>query len=328
MKNYLLFALFLISNLAIGQGFEIDGKVLDQNNVPLESATVYVEKVADSSLVTYTISDKDGTFHLEDRSEPEKSRLIISFAGLKTYQRIIDIKEKMTLDPIKMELMDNQLDEVTVTGSRPPITVKKDTLEFNADSFNTRQDANLEELMKKLPGVEVDNDGNITINGKPVQRILVNGEEFFGNDPKIATKNLPKEIIEKIQVTDTKTKSEEFTGKAGDPDNKTVNITIKKDKNKGYFARATAGGGTDERYELSAIGNYFKDKLRITALGSSNNINASGFSYDEVFGMMGRNAGRSIFFGGGGGITKAETGGLNFSNRWDDKYTLNTDYVF
>lgn len=82
--------------------------------------------------------------------------------------------------------------------------------------------------MKKLPGVEVDNEGNITINGKPVQRILVNGEEFFGNDPKIATKNLPKEIIEKVQVTDTKTKSEEFTGKAGDPDNKTVNITIKK----------------------------------------------------------------------------------------------------
>ncbi|NJX17321.1 TonB-dependent receptor, partial [Tamlana crocina] len=116
---------------------------------------------------------------------------------------------------------------------------------------------------------------------------LVNGKEFFGNDPKIATKNLPKEIIDKIQVVDTKTKSEEFTGKAGNPDDKTINVTIKEDKNKGYFARATAGGGTEGRYELSGIGNYFKDDLRLSVLASSNNINSSGFSMDEVFDMMG-----------------------------------------
>ncbi|MAM17663.1 MAG: TonB-dependent receptor [Gramella sp.] len=328
MKIYLFLAVLFVSNLAIAQGFEITGKIVDQDNAPLESATVYLEKVADSSLVTYTISEKDGSFVLSDRSEPGKARLIVSFAGFRTYQQQLDINGNMKLDPVKMQVMDNELEEITVTATRPPISIKKDTLEFNADSFTTRKDANLEELMKKLPGVEVDNEGNITINGKPVQRILVNGEEFFGNDPKIATKNLPKEIIEKVQVTDTKTKSEEFTGKAGDPDNKTVNITIKKDKNKGYFARATAGGGTDDRYELSAIGNYFKDKMRVTALGSSNNINASGFSYDEVFGMMGRNAGRNIFFGGGGGITKAETAGLNFSDKWNEKYTLNTDYLF
>jgi hypothetical protein len=171
----------------------------------------------------------------------------------------------------------------------------------------------------------VDIQGNITVNGKPVSRILVDGKEFFGNDPKIATRNLPKEIIDKIQVTDTKTRAEEFTGKAGDPDDKTINITLQKDKNKGYFARATVGGGTNDRYEMSGIGNYFKDKFRVSVLASSNNINSSGFSFDEVFDMMGRNARSFSFnsggggsfgingmnFGGGAGITKAETAGLN-----------------
>jgi len=328
MKFYFLFLFLLLSGVVFSQNFEITGKILDENNIPLESATVYLEKAVDSSLVTYTISEKDGSFKLTGATKATKANLYISFAGYKAYRKEIAIEKDMALEPISMKVMDNELDEITIIATRSPITIKRDTLEFNADSFTTRQDANLEELMKKLPGVEVDNDGNITINGKPVSRILVNGEEFFGNDPKIATKNLPKEIIDKIQVTDTKTKSEEFTGKAGDPDNKTVNITIKEDKNKGYFARATAGGGTNERYELSGIGNYFKDDLRVTALASSNNINASGFSYDEVFGMMGRNAGRNIFGGGNGGITKAETAGLNFSDKWNKKFELNTDYLF
>ncbi|MEH6407105.1 MAG: outer membrane beta-barrel protein, partial [Leeuwenhoekiella sp.] len=206
--------------------------------------------------------------------------------------------------------------------------IKKDTLEFNAASFQTRPDANLEDLLKKLPGAEVDSDGNITVNGKPVSRILVNGKEFFGDDPQIATKNLPKEIINKIQVTDTKTKSEEFTGKAGDPDDKTINITIKEDKNKGYFARATAGGGTDDRYELSAIGNIFKDDMRLSVLASSNNINSTGFDFDDVYGMMGRNGADAVYGGNRGGITKSETAGFNFTDEWQKKYELNTDYFF
>jgi CMP-2-keto-3-deoxyoctulosonic acid synthetase len=126
----------------------------------------------------------------------------------------------------------------------------------------------LEETLKQLPGVEVDAAGNTTVNGKPVQRILVNGKEFIGNDPKIATKNLPKEIISKIQVVDTKTQSQEFTGEEGDSENKTVNITIDEDKNKGYFSRATVGGGADERYEMSGIGNYFEDDMRFSVLAS------------------------------------------------------------
>ncbi len=344
MKNYFLPLLLLLSLQLTAQNFEISGRITDgTTKQPLEAATVYVENPADSTLVSYTISESDGDFLITGNTGSPNLALIVSFTGFELHRQIIDFSDgyiKNTGDIAMLEA-DNALDEINLVGARAPIVIKKDTLEFNASSFVTRPDANLEELMKKLPGVEVDTQGNITVNGKPVSRILVNGKEFFGNDPKIATKNLPKEIIDKIQVTDTKTRSEEFTGKAGDPDNKTINITIQEDKNKGYFARATVGGGTDDRYEMSGIGNYFKDKMRISVLASSNNINSSGFSFDEVFDMMGRNARSFSFnssggsfgingqnFGGGGGITKAETAGINFVNEWGKKAELNADYFF
>lgn len=347
MKNY-FFMLFCLAGFQLAaQDFEITGRILDKaTGQPLEAATVYVERPADSSLVSYSISEKDGDFVLAGNTTANTLNFFISYTGYQTSKRTISLadKRKRELGTIEMEVQDDMLEEVQITASRAPITVKQDTLEFNAASFQTRPDANLEELMKKLPGVEVDTQGNITVNGKPVSRVLVNGKEFFGNDPKIATRNLPKDIIDRIQVTDTRTRSQEFTGKAGNPDDKTINITIKKDKDQGYIARGTAGGGTDGRYELSGIGNYFKGKLRISALASSNNINSSGFSFDEVFDMMGRNA-RSITFGGGmggggfsiggagfgntgGGITKAETAGINFVNEWGKSLEVTGDYFF
>jgi hypothetical protein len=332
--KYFSTLLFLFSfSLIYSQDFEITGKVMDSDGNPLESATIFAEKPSDSSLVTYTISERNGEFLLSGSTQDEEVNFRISYAGFQTYNRSLEIKTSQDLGDISMEIQDNALDEILVQGKSAPISMKKDTLEFNAQSFKTRPDANLEELMKQLPGVEVDTEGNITINGRPVTRFLVNGEEFFGSDHRIATKNLPKEIIEKIQVMDTKTEEQEFTGQAGDPENKTVNITIQEDQNKGYFTRATAGGGTDERYEMSGIANYFKDEFRISALASSNNINSSGFSYDEVYGMMGRSAGRSVFGGGGGGITKSETAGLNFVNKWEDmeaweEIEISGDYFF
>lgn len=344
MRIFSFLCLLLFSLGAAAQQFEISGKLVDKKtSLPLESATVFVEKVSDSALVSYTISNAEGIFVIEGSNKSDSLRLVSSYSGYAPYTRIIELSgPRVDLGLVKMEEMNTMLGEVTVISERVPVIIKKDTLEFNAGSFATRPDANLEEVMKKLPGVEVDAQGNITVNGKPVSRILVNGKEFFGNDPKIATKNLPKEIIDKIQVVDTRTKSEEFTGKAGNPDDKTINVTIKKDKNKGYFARATAGGGTNGRYELSGIGNYFKDDLRVSVLAGGNNINSAGFSFDEIFDMMGNSGrGRSISFnrngsfsiggnsfGSNGGITKSETAGFNFANEWDKKYELTGDYFF
>ena len=330
MKYPLFVLLFIFSFNGINaQEFKLTGKVTDPDGVPLESATVYLEQIHDSTLVTYGISNRQGIFELEGTSPAKNLNLFISYAGFSPLKQQVTIEPVINLGDLKLKVMNNELDEVLVVANRAPVVIKKDTLEFNAASFDTRPDANLEELLKKLPGAEVDSDGTITINGKPVSRILVNGKEFFGNDPKIATKNLPKEIIEKLQVVDTKTKAQEFTGKAGDADNKTINITIKKDKNKGYFARATAGGGTNERYEMSGIGNIFKDNMRATVLASSNNINSSGFDFDDVYGMMGRSGARAVQGGNrSGGITKSETAGLNYSNEWNDTYEFNGDYLF
>ncbi|MDT0677606.1 TonB-dependent receptor [Autumnicola musiva] len=308
--------LFLTSSV-LAQEVTIRGKILDEEGAALESATIHLETVKDSSMISYTISKENGEFQLKGRTTENQGNLFISFAGFSPYQSTLELKENVEIGTITLKIQENTLDEVMITAASPPIRIKKDTTEFNASSFQTRPDANLEELMEKLPGVEIDREGNITINGTPISNIIVNGEEFFGDDPQIALKNLPKEIINKIQITDTKTESQEFTGESGDSNNKTVNITIKEDKNKGYFARATAGIGTDERYEASGIFNYFKDELRTSVLASSNNINSSGFSYDETFGMMGRSAVRND---GGNGITKSESAGVNAANEWKEKW--------
>ncbi|HCW65508.1 MAG TPA: TonB-dependent receptor, partial [Leeuwenhoekiella sp.] len=177
--------LLIVGLLALQQGaaqdFQLNGTIKDNNGVPLESATVYVEKISDSTLVTYGISDREGFFEMEGRTDQEQLNLFVSYAGFKPLRQVITIKPNIALGEIKLEVQDNLLDEVIVVADRAPVTLKKDTLEFNANSFKTRPDANLEELLKKLPGAEVDSDGAITINGKPVSRILVNGKEFFGD---------------------------------------------------------------------------------------------------------------------------------------------------
>lgn len=341
MRIFLL-ALFccLVFGTANAQQFKITGTVKDTTNLPLEAATVYLEKVSDSSLITYTITDRKGFFQLQGNTSATAANLYISYTGFRPYKKQLILGQSpIDLGPVSLEPSTNSLGEITITAEAP-IMVKQDTLQFNAGSFATQPDANLEELLKKLPGVQVDNDGNITVNGKPVSKILVNGEEFFGDDPKIATKNLPKEIIDKIQVVDTKTKEQEFTGEAGDPDNKTINIELKEDMDKGWFSRLTAGGGTDERYTMSGIANYFNGDMRLSVLGGSNNVNQPGFSFDEIYDMMGGRA-RSIMrsstgafainglkFGSGSGLTKSETGGLSYVDKFGENTELNTSYFF
>ncbi|MFN2260737.1 MAG: carboxypeptidase-like regulatory domain-containing protein, partial [Psychroflexus sp.] len=342
LKFQIAICFIFISSLVSAQEYTISGRVLDDaTDQALASATVYAESVKDSTMLNYTISGQSGKFSVEVKTKLSKLRLNVSYTGMKPFHEIVSLdSSEIELGDIKMQEMASNLDEVIVNIDRSPITIKQDTLEFNAASFKTRPDANLEETLKQLPGVEVDAAGNITVNGKPVQRIMVNGKEFFGDDPKIATKNLPKEIINKIQVVDTKTKSQEFTGEEGDSENKTINITIDEDKNRGFFSRATIGGGTDDRYEMSGIANYFENETRLSILASSNNINSSGFSFDEVYDAMGRRAYsvtsnsngsfgiNGLNFGSNSGITKSETAGLNFVNEWDEKYEISTDYFY
>jgi hypothetical protein len=313
--------------------------VAKESQEPLESATVYLEKASDSTLLTYTISNRDGYFLLEGQTHVEQSNLFVSYVGFDPYTTSIALgDEAIDLGVLRLTENANVLDEV-VLRSRAPITIKKDTLEFNVKSFDTKKDATVEDLLKVLPGVEVDAEGQITINGKPVNKILVNGKPFFGDDPTIATRNLTKEIIDKVQITDTKTDAEAFAGEAGDTENKTINLTIDEEKNKGVFGRLSAGAGTDERYEYAGLFNRFDNDQRISVLAGGNNINSPGFSFGEISKMFGgarsmtMNSsgaftidGRS--FGFGEGIVVSRNAGANYADSYSEKTDIAADYFF
>lgn len=332
---------FFISAQCFSQDFKISGILVGENDgTPLESATVFAEKPADSSLITYTITGRNGDFELEGKSYTKEINLNISYTGYVPYRKKVTLNgSPINLGTIKMAIQTEELDGVVITANRAPITIKKDTLEFNAASFNTKKNATVEDLLKELPGVEVDAQGNITVNGKSVNKILVNGKPFFGDDPTIATKNLTKEIVDKIQVTDTKTDSQAFAGEKGDDKNKTINITIDEEKNKGVFGRVAAGAGTDKRFEYAGLLNYFDNDLRLSALAGGNNINSPGFSFGEIEKMFGgarnlnfnSNGSFSVdgkSFGSGQGITNSRTTGANYADDFGKGTDISADYFY
>ena len=171
-----------------------------------------------------------------------------------------------------LEETNNVLDEVVIKNDIPPIRIKKDTLEYNIKSFKIRKDYNVEKMLKQLPGINIDTNGKITVNGKVVNKILVNGKPFFDEDGKIALQNLPSGIIYKVQVVDTKTKAEEFSGDIASSNNKTINLTIDANKEKGKFGNATIGVGNNNSNETNLFFNYFNGDRRISLIQSSNNI--------------------------------------------------------
>ena len=341
--KHLFCLLFLsFSSLIFAQNtITIKGKVIENTSkLPLESATVYLTTVKDSTIIDYTITDKNGNFSISTKKNNQPVLLRVSFITFKEYvQTIENLSVSKDLGIISIIEEANDLSEVVIKSQAPPIRIKQDTLEFNASSFKVREDSNVEALLKQLPGVEISSDGKITVNGKEVNNILVNGKPFFGKDGKVATKNLPAEIIDKIQVSDTKTKDEELTGQAASSEEKTINLTIQEDKNKGLFGKFTAGAGTDDRYESSGLINYFKDEFKLSFLGASNNINSIGFSMDEIFDSMG--GGRNIYsssdgsfsidgqqFGGGNGITTSNMIGLNYSDKIGKKLDPSASYFY
>jgi hypothetical protein len=334
MKHLLLLALVLLSLSTFSQlkNIEISGKIINlDTKLPLESATIYLQRVKDSSIITYTISDKKGAFLIENRTVEKLVDFYVSYNGYKTYYKRLKLdKPKLSLKNILLSENTNELDAIVIM-SQAPITIKKDTLEFNVKSFKTKKNANIEDLLRELPGVEVSEAGKIKINGKEVNKVLLNGKPFFGNDPTIATRNLSKDIIKKIQVSDTKTDDEAFTGEKGKQTNKTINLVIDKDKNKGVFGKIAAGLGTDKRNEYAGMFNRFDNDLRISALVGGNNINEPGFSFGEIrkmFGGQSGNVNNQLFGFGNGGINTSNNVGVNFVDTWGKKVDPSANYFY
>lgn len=325
MKKFVLLTIILFNSILFSQtkDFEITGTIKSEaDNYVLESATVHLERLKDSSIISYTITNEKGNFNIQGKTNDEKIKLVVSFLGFSPYSKIITVKDQ-NVGILNLKSA-NVLDAVVIKSSAP-ITIKKDTVEFSVKSFKTKADANVEDLLKKLPGVEVDEEGTITVNGKPVNKILVNGKPFFGNDPTITTRNLTKEIIEKIQITDTKTNAQAFAGEDSDGENKTINLTIKKENNKGYFGKVAAGIGTDDRYEYAGLVTKFKQSERIGLLAGGNNINSPGFSFGN---QRQRFGGNNRSFGGGQGIITSNNYGLNYINAFKEIYELSSDYFY
>ncbi|WP_369014782.1 outer membrane beta-barrel protein [Flavobacterium anhuiense] len=331
--SFLLFLAFVYSANA-QNNIVIKGTVVDINSqLPLELATVYFTAVKDSTIIEYATTDKNGNFIINTKKFDKPVFLKVNYTGYQAYfEEQKGLTESKDFGKLYMLENANVLNEVVIKSEAPPITIKKDTLEFNAGSYKVRPDANVETLLKQLPGFDVDNTGKITVNGREVNQVLVNGKAFFDKDGAIAIKNLPADIIKKVQVSDFKTKKEELAKQESTSDYSSINITIDEKKNKGYFGKVLGGYGSDERYESSLMMNFFKNKQKISVLASSNNINSTGFSMDEVFDNMGggRNAkgGSQGASSGGKGITQSTLAGINYSDDWTKDLEFMSSYNF
>jgi hypothetical protein len=339
MYKIILPALLIFIGLSAGAQNKavIKGKITDSlNHAPLELATVAVLDTRDttSTLLSYTLSDKTGAFTLHNLPVDIPLKVLISFVAYKPYRKNFTLKKGESLDLGTISLSFRQLNEVVIKGERMPIVIRKDTIEFDAEAFKTRPNAVVEDLLKKLPGVEVANDGTITVMGKDVTKILVDGREFFANDPRIATKNLDADMIAKVQVYDDR---------ENDPHHilpearlkKIINLKFKKILKKSIFGKVYAGGGTRDHYQAGGLLNMFRDTLQVSLLGLSNNLNSTGFGFNDLYNMGGLNRGGGAFSQGGlffgaapQGKQTLTSGGVNINTDYGKKLKINLSYLY
>jgi hypothetical protein len=336
--SILLFSLFTGVLRAQNIG-NLSGVVLDSAGVALSSATVMLLKKTDSTLVEFALSENDGRFRFEKISLGDYL-LNITYLGYKSFYRPLAFSAtvpNIALGNLILESQSTLLNEVVVEGERNPMSIKKDTVEYNAAAFQVQPNASVEDLLKKLPGVQVDRSGNVQAQGETVNRILVDGKEFFGRDPKMATKNLPANAIDKVQVFDKKSDQAEFTGIDDGQREKTINLTLREDSRRGSFGSLNGGIGSQDRFQGKANLNKFGSKEKISFIGMANNINNQGFSFEEYVGFTGgmsRQGGfqidgdSPINNGNNTGFTNTYSGGLNYTNSINKKTDLTASYFY
>lgn len=313
----------------------VNGLVTNEKGEPLPSATVVLLDPSDSTMISFGISNAEGAWEIK-AVRPGNYLMQFAFLGYETAYRAIEspLKDGPFWGVMAMTPKPVNLDGVQVIGEYVPMQIKKDTIEFNARAFKTKPDAVVEDLLKKLPGIQIDRSGNIKAMGEDVSKVLVDGKEFFGADPKVATRNLPAESLEKVQVFDKKSEEAEFTGIDDGSRNKALNLVLKEDQKKGVFGHLQGGYGTDNHYQANAKMYKFNDKIQAAALAMQNNINQFGFSFQDYLDFKGGIG--SLMSGGSArieisadgnspinfgqqqsGLTSSGAGGLNFSYSWN-----------
>jgi hypothetical protein len=341
------FLIFLSFPLFAQNHYTLTGTVTDTVNMsPTQYTSVSLIRAADSVLETFGRADADGKFTVQTDSAG-KYILLLEHPNFASYTDLVEISKAHTdLGEFPMISRKQLLQEVIISGQQA-ITIKGDTVEFNADSFKTRQFDNVDELLKKLPGLEVSSDGTIKAYGQEVKKMLVDGEEFFSDDPAMVAKTLRASAVDKVQVFDKKSDEAEFTGIDDGEKIKTINLKLKDEAKKGYFGKMSAGAGLPGYWENQAMINAFKKKRKISLYGIMSNTNKSGLDWDESnkygsgnnfsvnddgdFVSTSTNTGFSDWGGNysGQGIPRTWTAGAHYSNKWyGDTLSFNGSYNY
>lgn len=345
-KLLALLVLTLFGTAGFAQSTQITGVISDNaSTTKLKLATIAVLNAKDSTLYKFTRAGENGNFSIKDIKNG-------NFILLVTYPEYADFVDRFTIDAtrnnidfkvIDMKSKAKLLNEVIIKGQVAGIKIKGDTTEFNAAAYKINANDRVEDLIKQFPGLQVDSKGQITAQGKKVEKVLVDGEEFFGDDPTLVTKNLRADMVAKVQLFEKSSDQAAFTGVDDGEKKQTLNIVLKDDKKKGYFGKVDAGYGTDKFYEGQAMINIFRNKEKMAAYFTGSNTGKTGLGWDDAGkygasgnmevtddGMMFISGGDALDGGGsywGEGIPKAYNGGLHYENKWnEDKQSINTNY--
>ncbi|VBB44738.1 TonB-dependent receptor plug [uncultured Paludibacter sp.] len=322
MKRLNLLLFTFLSIFSLSAQYSIQGNVKEKKTGnPMELATVRLITLKDSSLVSGTRTDTNGKF-IMNNIKSGSYILSVSSIGYINNDRKISVQDKdMDLGTISVEEDVKTLNEVEVKGTMVQVIVKKDTLEYNAQAFKTDRNAVVEDLLKKMPGVQVATDGTITVNGQEVTKILVDGKKFFQGDVQMSTKNIPADLIDKVQVVDQKSEMAQLTGFEDNNTERVINLTIKKDRKQGVFGNIMAGAGADInkdfRYDSNGFLNIMNGDTRSTFTLGANNVNT-----------MRSGRGRGGFGGSPSGITETQNFGYNLNSTVSKKMVLGGDATF
>lgn len=368
MARRLLFicALLALVSIAKAQTRTISGVITDQQTkAPLWRATVKLSSLSDSSSKLNTLTDSTGKFVFSGLGK-DSFLLSLSYVGYAPVSRIVSVDTAdVNLRIAAAPGTGSELSTVIIQTNIPPVSQKEDTVQFNASQYKVNPDANAEDLVKKMPGITIQN-GQVTANGENVQKVTLDGRDFFGDDATAALRNLPAEVIDKIQVFDRLSDQAQFTGFDDGNTQKSINIITKANMRNGQYGRVFAGYGTDSRYQAGGNATILKNNRRISLVGNFNNINQQNFSQQDLLGVtsntrgFGGGGGRGGARGGGGnrsgnrggggyqgggyfggfgsnanflvgqqnGINKTNALGLNYSDQWGKKLTVSGSYFF
>lgn len=342
----------LIPASIYAQKGNISGIIIDKtNDEALIGVNVLLRKQNDTTMqVGGTATDFDGKFKFSNLPK-DTYQLRISYVGYETYQvNNLLLQEDMSypLDTIKLKEASEFFQDIVVEATAIRVEMVGDTLQYNAAAFKVNPDATVEDLIKKMPSISVDADGTVKAQGEQIKKVTIDGKEFFGDDVSTALKNLPAEIVDKIQLYDRSSDQAALTGFSDGDELKALNIITKTGNIQGQFGRFYAGYGTDNRYNVGGNYNYFKGDRKITVLGMTNNINQQNFGAEDLLGVLssmgggggggrgGRGGGGGggfspfaadvMFSGGQSGITKTNALGFNYNDKWGQKVTFAGSY--